>query len=74
MGRGFDDMNSVFTMWRQPPPSGKGIAVIAESGRANISGSCVLKASMVECRLLPLTNTLDQHLNKYSIYILINFS
>lgn len=31
MGRGFDDMNSVFTMWRHPPPSGEDIAVIAES-------------------------------------------
>jgi len=38
MGRGFDDMNSVFTMWKQPPPSasGKDVAVIAESGKAKI--------------------------------------
>ena len=36
MGRGFDDMNSVFTMWRKPPPSGKDIAVIAKSGKAKI--------------------------------------
>lgn len=32
MGRGFDDMNHVFTMWRQPPSPGKNIAVIEESG------------------------------------------
>ncbi|KAJ7378717.1 hypothetical protein OS493_021299 [Desmophyllum pertusum] len=31
MGRGFDDMNHVFTMWRQPPSPGKNIAVIEES-------------------------------------------
>jgi len=37
MGRGFDDMNSVFTMWKQPPPSGKDVAVIAGSGEAKMS-------------------------------------
>lgn len=37
MGRGFDDMNSVFTMWKQPPPSGTDVAVIAESGEAKMS-------------------------------------
>lgn len=52
MGRGFDDMNSVFTMWRHPPPSGEDIAVIAESGKSNISGSCILKAPL--------------HVNQYS--------
>ena len=44
MGRGFDDMNSVFTMWRHPPPSEKDVADITETGKSNISGSRVLKA------------------------------
>lgn len=60
MGRGFDDMNSVFTMWRHPPPSGKDIAVIAESGKSNIPGLCVLKA-FVECQSILLINTLDRY-------------
>jgi len=57
MGRGFDDMNSVFTMWRQPPPSAKDIAVVAESGKARISG-CT--EGNCECPSIP------------SIHILIN--
>ena len=52
MGRGFDDMHSVFTMWRHPPPSEKDIAEIAETGKSNFSGSHVLKAPV--------------HINQYS--------
>lgn len=37
------------------------------------TGSCVLKGSMVECRLIPLIDTLYWHLNRYSIDISWNW-
>ena len=39
---------------------------------SKLSGSRVVKAHMVECRLILLVNTLDQHLKRYSMDILID--
>lgn len=43
MGRGFDDMNSVFIMWRYLLFLGEDIVVIVEFGKLNIFGLCILK-------------------------------
>ena len=67
MGRGFDDMNSVFTMWRHPPPSGRDIAVISEPGKSNIPGSCVLKAFASGNQYSKLINSIDISINALSI-------
>ena len=63
MGRGFDDMNSVFTMWRHPPPSEKDIAEIAETGKSKHFWITCTKGTCA-CQSILSIHKLNQHLNQ----------